>query len=99
MKARHDLSLVDTIRYYRHEAHPLDYNLAFLLIFLTALVLVTPLTPGYRLFRQAIAGPLITAGWLYTAGVPYVRNDAEQWEVTILSSKSFRQSVVNWLNR
>jgi hypothetical protein len=94
MKTRHDSTLIDTIRYYRHEAHPLDYNLAFLLIFLTALVLVTPLTPGYRLFRQAIAGPAITIGWLYTAWVPYVRNDAEQWEVTILSSKSFRQSVV-----
>jgi hypothetical protein len=94
MKTRHDSTLVDTIRYYRHEAHPLDYNLAFLLIFLTALVLVTPLTPGYRLFRQAIAGPMITFGWLYTAWVPYVRNDAEQWEVTILSSKSFCQILV-----
>lgn len=93
MRGRHDLSFIDTIRHYRHEAHPLDYNLAFLLIFLTALVLVTPLTPGYRLFRQAIAGPAITFGWLYTAWVPYVRNDAEQWEVTILSSESISMNL------
>jgi len=88
MGAGHDSGFVDTLRYYRHEAHPLDYNLAFTLISLTALTLITPLSPGYRLIRQSVAGPLITLGWLYVAWVPYVRNDAEQWEVTILSSKS-----------
>jgi hypothetical protein len=87
MKVGHDFDIIDTIRYYRHEAHPLDYNFASILILSTALTLITPLTPGYRLFRQAIAGPLIACGWLYLAWVPYVRNDAEQWEVTILTSE------------
>ena len=88
MKVPHNPGFVDALRYFRHEAHSLDYNLAFTLIFLTALTLITPLSPGYRRFRQSVAGPLITLGWLYVAWVPYVRNDAEQWEVTILSSKS-----------
>jgi len=89
MKVRHDVHIVETIRHYRHEAHPLDYNFASILILSTALTLLTPLSPGYRLFRKAVAGPLIACGWLYLAWVPYVRNDAEQWEVTILASEQF----------
>lgn len=89
MKARHDIQFVETIRYHRHEAHPLDYNFASILILSTALTLLTPLSPGYRLFRKAVAGPLIACGWLFLAWVPYVRNDAEQWEVTILASEQF----------
>jgi hypothetical protein len=92
MKVLNVSGIIDTVRDYRHEARPSDYNLAFALILSTALIISTPLNPASRLIRQAVAGPLIVLGWLYLAWVPYVRNDAEQWGVTILSSKSHHLS-------
>ena len=86
MKVESSTNLVQTLRGYRHQALVLDYNFGFLLIFLTALTLTTPLSPGWRLFRTSIAGPLIALGWLYNAWIPYVMNDSEQWEVTVFMS-------------
>jgi hypothetical protein len=87
MKAGVDFDLLAGIRQYRHKAKIIDYNLGFLLIFLTAVILTTPLTPGYRLLRQSVLGPAIVLGWLYLAWIPYNPNDVEQWEVTILMSE------------
>lgn len=75
------------LRCYRHPVTSLDYNFGFLLIFLTALTLTTPLTNGWRLFRCGIAGPAIALGWIYLAWAPYDNNDMDQWGVTILMSE------------
>jgi len=81
-------SVLAFIRRYRHEIKIIDYHFGFFLIFLTALILTTPITPGYRLLRQAVLGPVVVLGWLYLAWIPYTRNDVEQWEVCILMSES-----------
>ena len=86
MRVEWPASLFERLRGYRHQALVLDYIFGFLLIFLTALTLTTPLSPGWRLFRTSIAGPLIALGWLYNAWIPYVMNDSEQWEVTVFMS-------------
>lgn len=80
-------SVFDALREYRHPAGVLDYNLGYLWTFMFALTLTTPHTSGYKLFRRAIAAPVIVVGWLYFAWVPYIANDSEQWGVTLLMSE------------
>lgn len=81
------MTLFEGLRAYRHEATPLDYNFGFFLIFATALALTTPLTPGWRLVRTGLFGPAIVVGWIFLAWIPYIRNDSEQWGVTLLMSE------------
>ncbi|ODN78597.1 hypothetical protein L202_04202 [Cryptococcus amylolentus CBS 6039] len=63
---------------------PLDYNLGFFNILLTALVLAAPHTGGWKLFRIGVAAPFISALWVYLAFVPVTICNYDHWGIPVL---------------
>ncbi|WWD20169.1 hypothetical protein CI109_104645 [Kwoniella shandongensis] len=79
-----------------HPAGPIDYSVGFLNIFLTQLVLTTPCTPGWKLFRAGVAAPIIVSIWVYLALWPILWYSFDHWGIVIfLTSHAFR--TLEWL--
>ncbi|OWZ54431.1 hypothetical protein C349_03549 [Cryptococcus neoformans var. grubii Br795] len=68
----------------QHPVTPFDYNLGFINAFLTTVILSLPHHGPWRLFRIAIAAPLISTIWGYLMFIPVTESNYDHWGIPIL---------------
>lgn len=68
----------------QHPVTPFDYNLGFFNAFLTTVILSLPHHGPWRLFRIAIAAPLISTIWGYLMFIPVTESNYDHWGIPIL---------------
>lgn len=78
----------------QHPVTPFDYNLGFFNAFLTTVILSLPHQGPWRIFRIAIAAPVICAIWGYLMFVPVTLSNYDHWGIPILLRKSRKNTYV-----